>query len=67
VLSYTAIPIPPGASGQHGVSLGCVEITSVRLSHKRDNDDGDSYWVEIDVKNHSGQEVQYDIYQSWIT
>lgn len=67
VLGYTAIPIPPGAQGQHGSSRGCVEVTAVRMTHLRDNDDGDRQYVEIDVKNHSGQEIQYDIYQSWIT
>lgn len=66
VLGYTAIPIPPGAQGQHGSSLGCVEVTGYRLTHQRDNDDGDRYYAEITVRNHSGQEVEYDIYQSWI-
>ena len=66
VLGYTAIPIPPAAQGQHGSSLGCVEITSVRVTHRRDNDDGDNQFVEISVRNHSGQEIQYDLYQSWI-
>jgi hypothetical protein len=66
VLGYTAIPIPPGAVGQHGSSLGCVEVTSVKVTHRRDNDDGDKQFVEISVKNHSGQTIEYDIYQSWI-
>lgn len=67
VLGYTAIPIPPGAVGQHGSSLGRVEVTSVRVTHQRDNDDGDRFYVQVDVKNHSGQEIEFDLYQSWIS
>lgn len=66
VIGYSAVPIPPGAVGQHGSSLGCIEITSVKVTHRRDNDDGDKQFVEITVRNHSGQEIEYDIYQTWI-
>ena len=66
VLGYTAIPIPPPASGEHGTSHGCVEVTGVRLTHHRDNHDGDRRFVQVAVKNHSEQEIEFDLYQSWI-
>jgi len=67
VLGYTAIPVPPAAVGQHGSSHGRVEVTSVRVTHERDNDDGDRFYVQVVVKNHSDQQIQFDLYQSWIS
>ena len=64
-LSYTAIPIPHTASGEHGSSWGQVEVTRVRITHQRDNDDGDRQYVQIDVRNFGPEETEFDLYQSW--
>lgn len=66
VLSYTAVPIPASASGPHGTSNGEVEVTHVRLVHKRDNYNGDKQQVQIDVRNTGSSETEFDLYQSWI-
>lgn len=66
VLSYTAVPIPAPASGPHGTSSGTVEVTSVRLVHKRDNYNGDKQQVQIDVRNSGSSATEFDLYQSWI-
>jgi hypothetical protein len=67
VLSYWAVPIPPTASGSHGTSSGRVEVTRVRVTHERDNYNGDKQYVQIDVHNSGGSDTEFDLYQSWIT
>ena len=67
VLSYWAVPVPPTASGPHGTSTGSVEVSRVRVTHKRDNYNGDKQYVEVYVRNSGTAATQFDLYQSWIT
>ncbi len=65
-LSYTAYPVPPAASGPHGVSIGSVAVTKVTITWKRDNYNGDHQQVVVEVTNTGTGVTGYDLYQSWV-
>jgi hypothetical protein len=67
VLSYFAIPDPPAASGPHGTSQGSVEITKVIVTYIRDNYNGDKRNVKLEIKNHSNNTIDIDVWQSRIS
>lgn len=66
-LTYFAEPVPPAASGPHGVATGIVEITRVVVTYQRNNYEGDHRNVEIHVKNSGTQATGFDLWESWIS
>ena len=66
VLGYFAYPLTTPASGEHGTSIGSVEITNVRCTWEIHNDKDDKKFVSITVKNVGSDVVGFDLYQSWI-
>jgi hypothetical protein len=67
VLAYFAYPVPPTASGPHGVSTGSVQITKVECTFQRNNYEGDKKYVRIDIKNTGSAATGFDLYESWIS
>jgi len=66
-LGYTAVPVPPAASGQHGTSQGSVEVVRVQLTYQRDNYNGDKRHVDIHVKNTGTTTTGFDVWESWVS
>lgn len=66
-VSYFVVPVPPAASGEHGTRQGVVEIKRIVVTYKRDNHNGDSRNVKIDIKNVGSTATAADVWQSWIT
>lgn len=66
-LGYTALPVPPAASGSQGTSQGSVEIVRVQFTYKRDNQNGDRRYVDVHVKNTGTTTTGFELWESWVS